>query len=99
MRWSSVSSLQVTLMRAAFLPSLMTAMQRQLSWPSIACISFSIACLTDPGCTSLLSFSSTLDVSTVQYSVSVIVDGVVFNDERDCRLLGRLLGGVRATSA
>ena len=74
-------------MRAVFLGSLITATQRQRSWPSVVRISFSIACLIVPGCALLWSCSSTLDVSTVQYSVSVIADGVVLI-ERDSRLLG-----------
>jgi hypothetical protein len=35
----------------------------------------------------------------VQYSVSVRVVGVVFDDDRVCILLSWLVGGVRATSA
>src|ERR1700685_4662112 len=35
----------------------------------------------------------------MQYSISVNVDGVVFADEREARLLGWLTGGVRATAA
>jgi hypothetical protein len=46
-----------------------------------------------------LSSSQTFDVRIVQYSVSVIVDGVVPIEVRVCTLLGLLLGGIRATSA
>ena len=62
-------------------------------------ISSSIAFLIVSGCALLLSPSTTLDVSTVQYSVSVIVDSVVRREERVRTLLGELSGGVRATSA
>ena len=99
-RWSSASSLHAILMRSLFLESLTTAAQRQLTWPSVLRISSSIASLIIPGCALSLSSSPTLDVSTVQYGVSVIVDGVVRVEERRVRtLLGLLLGVVRATSA
>ena len=49
--------------------------------------------------TLLLSSSLTLDVSIVQYSVSVILDGVVPVEVSVRTLLGQLLGGVRAISA
>jgi hypothetical protein len=96
--WSSASSLQVTLMRAVFLGSLVTAVQRQLSRSAPARISFSIASLITPGCVFCLS-SFILEVSIVQYSVSVIVDGVRLLEEKDGRLLGWLVGGVRAMAA
>jgi hypothetical protein len=41
----------------------------------------------------------TLDVSIVQYSVSVMFDGVRLIEEKDDRLLGWLVGGVRAIAA
>jgi hypothetical protein len=47
----------------------------------------------------LLSSSLTFDVSIVQYSVSVILDGAVPIDVSVRTLLGQLFGGVRATSA
>jgi len=58
-----------------------------------------MACLITTGCALFLSSSSTLEVSIVQYGVSVILDGVVFLSEMGCRLLGWLSGGVRAISA
>lgn len=67
------------------------------SCPSLLRISSSIAFRVAPSST-LHPSSSTLDVSIVQYSVSVIADAVVFVD-RLWILLGRELGGVRATSA
>ena len=86
-------------MRVAFLGSLVTVGQRQFLWSSVMRISCSIACLIVPGCASFLSLSSILDVSTVQYGVSVIVDGEGSVEWGDVRLLGWLLGGVRAISA
>jgi hypothetical protein len=47
----------------------------------------------------LLSSSFILDVSIVQYNVSVMVDGVRLLEEKDGRLLGWLFGGVRAIAA
>ena len=73
-------------MRAGFLGSLITATQRQLLWPSIIRMLFLITCLITPGYASFLFSSSTLDVLTVQYSVSVIVDGMVFLKGKDVRL-------------
>lgn len=58
-----------------------------------------IADLIILGCALLRSSSPTLDMSIVQYSVSVIIDGVVPTEVRVRTLLGRLLGGVRAISA
>jgi len=88
---SSASSLHATLMRSAFRESLITAAQRQFACPSAVRILPSIAFLIDPGCTLLLSSSPIRDVSMVQYSVSVIVDGVVPIEVRVWTLLGRLL--------
>ena len=75
-------------MRVAFLESLVTATQRQFLRSSVIRISCSIVCLIVPGCASSLSLSSTLDVSTVQYGVSVIVDGEGPVKWRDVRLHG-----------
>lgn len=86
-------------MRSKFLASLITATQRQFSCPFVVRISSSIAFLTAPGYALFLSFSPTLEVSIVQYSVSVILDGVVPIDKGVRTLLGKLFGGVRATSA
>src|SRR3984885_3856373 len=86
-------------MRSVFLASLITAAQRHLSCPSPLRISSSMAFLIAPGLALFLSSSPTLDVSIVQYSVSVILDGVVPIDVSVRRLLGQLFGGVRATSA
>jgi hypothetical protein len=61
--------------------------------------SASIAFLTSATWTLPFSFSSTLDVSMVQNSVSVKVEGVVFDEESVRIPLGWLDGGVRATSA
>ena len=47
----------------------------------------------------LLSSSSALDVSIVQYSVSAIIDDIVFTEERFRTFISVLFGGVRATSA
>jgi hypothetical protein len=57
-------------------------------------LSSSIVFLIAPGCALLLSSSSTLDVSIVQYSVSVIFDGVVPTEVRVRTLLDVLFGGV-----
>jgi hypothetical protein len=51
-----------------------------------------------PGLALLCSLLSIREVSTVQYSVSVTVEGVVFAEILR-RLLDRLVIGVRATSA
>jgi hypothetical protein len=75
-----------------------TATHRQPLPSSPSRISFSISCLILLALVLSLSASSTLETSTVQYSVSVKVDGVVWL-ETVLRLLGRLPGGVRATSA
>ena len=58
-----------------------------------------MAFLITPRLALFLSSSPTLNVSIVQYSVSVILEGVVPIDVSVCRLLGKLFGGVRATSA
>lgn len=76
----------------------MTATHRQLFPSSPLRISFSISCLILLALALSLSASSTLDMSTVQYNVSVKVDGVVWL-EIVLRLLGRLPDGVRAISA
>ena len=76
----------------------MTATHRQPLPSSPSRISFSIFCLILLALALSLSASSTLVTSTVQHSVSVNVDGVV-RLEIVLRLLGRLPGGVRATSA
>ena len=83
-------------MRSVFLAFLITAAQRQFACFSFVRISFSIAFRIAPGCTLLLSLSSTLDVLTVQYSVSVIVDEIVREKKRVRTLLS---GSVRAASA
>lgn len=59
--------------------------------------SFSISCRVLPGLALCLFVPSTFELSTVQYSVSVMVDGVEFMDSV-CRLLGWLPGGVRYIS-
>ena len=74
-------------MRAGFLGSLITATQRQLSWPSVIYILFLITYLITPGCTLFIFSSSTLNISTMQYSISVIVDGIVFLKGKDVKLL------------
>jgi hypothetical protein len=56
-------------------------------------------CSIIPDCALLLSSFPTLNVSTVQYSVSIIVTGVVFIEERVCRLLNQRLENMRAISA
>jgi hypothetical protein len=61
-------------------------------------ISSLIAFLIAPSYALLLSSSPTLDVSIVQYSLSVIVNSVVPIEVRVRTLLGLLLGSVRATS-
>lgn len=86
-------------MRAVFLGSLVTAVQRQLSRCAPTRISFSMVSLITPGCALFLSSAPILDVSIVQYSVSVMVDGVRLIEENDGRLLGWLVGGVRAIAA
>ena len=58
-----------------------------------------MAFLIASGWALFLSSSLTPDVSIVQYSTSVIVDDVVPVEVSVRMLLGRLLGGVRATSA
>src|SRR5690242_17040876 len=95
----SASSRHAILMRYAFLASLVTARQRQLAWSTLVRIIVSIAALTAP--TDVLSLSSldTLEVSMMQYRVSVIVEGVVPMDDMETTFAGELLGGVRATSA
>lgn len=62
-------------------------------------ISFSTFALIAPAETLSAYSLATLDVSTVQYRVSVMVDGVVPIDDIECTLAGTLFGGVRATSA
>jgi hypothetical protein len=86
-------------MRAVFLGSLVTAVQRQLLRSACVRISFSIVSRMTLGCVLLLSSSFILDVSIVQYSVSVKVEGVRLLEEKDGRLLGWLFGGVRAIAA
>ena len=71
-----------------FLRSLITAAQRQLLWPSVIRILFSIAYLITPSCASFLFSSLTLDILTIQYSVSIIVNSIVFLKGKDVRLLG-----------
>lgn len=76
----------------------MTATHRQLLPSFPPRISFSMSCLILLALALFLSASSTFDTSKVQYNVSVKVDGVV-SLEIVLKLLGRLPGGVRATSA
>ena len=64
-------------MRFIFLASLVTVWQRQLAWSTLVRISVSMAVLTAPTEILLLSLVDTLEVSMMQYNVSVIVDGVV----------------------
>lgn len=90
--------LQVTLMRAVFLGALVTAVQRQLSGSGPARISFSIASSDDPRLRLVFVFL-VHSVSMVQYSVSVMVDGIRLLEEKYGRLLGWLVGGVRAIAA
>src|SRR4051812_29515570 len=85
--WSSASSLHATLMCSIFLVSLITMAQHQFACPSTVQISSSIAFLTASGCALHLFSSTILDVSIVQYSISVIVDGVVFIEVRVRTLL------------
>jgi hypothetical protein len=97
-RASLLSSWQVMQMWAMFRGSLVTAMHRYPPPSSPSRIPFSISCLMLLAFTAALSASSTLDTSTVQYRVSVKVDGVAWL-ESVLRLLGWLPSGVRATSA
>src|SRR5436190_21381908 len=95
----SASSLQAILTRFGFFRSRVTARQRQLVRLVISRISFSTFVLIVPAEALSASSLATLDVSTVQYRVSVKVDGVVPIDEIERTFPGTLFGGVRATSA
>ena len=77
-RASSSSFRHVMRMPAVLRGSLVTATQRQPLPPSPFFISFSISCLIVLAFALSLSSSSTLDTSTLQHSVSVKVDGVVW---------------------
>ena len=46
----------------------------------------------------MVSLFVTLDISIVQYRVSVIVDGVVPMDDMEFRFVGMLFGGICTTS-
>jgi hypothetical protein len=69
------------------------------SAPCAFAFPFSIVSRITLGCVLLLSSSFILDVLIVQYSVSVMVEGIRLLEEKDGRLLGWLFGGVRAIAA
>ena len=62
-------------------------------------ISFSIISRITLGCVLLLSSLFILDVSIVQYGVSVMVEGVRLLEEKDGRLLNWLFGHIRVIIA
>ena len=78
---------------------MVTAQQCQLACLFESCISFSTVILIALVETLSASSLTTLDVSTVQYSMSVMVDGVVPIDDMERILAGVLFSSVHATSA
>lgn len=77
-------------MRVVLVGFLLTAVQRQLCRSAPVRTSFSIASLINPCCALFRSSSFTLNVSIVQYSVSVMFDGVGLIEEKDGRLVAWL---------
>ena len=71
---SSSSFLPTTLSRLWFLPSLIIAAQRQVGWLPDMRISCSMVLRNAAGVISAVWSSDTLDVSTVQKTVSALVD-------------------------
>ena len=86
-------------MRCGFFESLVTARQRHAGLSHSMRTPSSTIDRTAPAETWSFASASTLEVSIVQYRVSVMVDGVVPIDDIECTFAGTLFGGVRATSA
>ena len=75
-------------MRIGFLGSLITATQRQFLRPSIVYILLLIACLITPSYVLFLFSSLILNILTMQYNMSVIINGIIFFKRKDVKLLG-----------